>query len=85
MNQHNTVSGSKYGGSAATYETSSRQSRYSSSRAEERVTSTTNGGVNQSAISSISSYSITGGVAATGKPVLRKTCKGVTIERKFKQ
>lgn len=60
------------------------EDRYSSSRAEERITSaTSNGGVSSIKTSSVSSYSITDGVKATGKPVLRRTCKGVTIERKL--
>lgn len=88
----NAVSSSNYGSSTAAYESSvtgvtGRQSRYSSSRAEERITAASNGAadLNQSINSrSYSAYSsITGGATAVGKPVIKRTCKGVTIERKL--
>lgn len=60
------------------------EDRYSSLLGEERITSSaSNGGLDAIKTSSIRSYSSTDGVAAIGKPKIKRTCKGVTIERKF--
>lgn len=68
-----------------TYESSygtTRQSRYSSSRTEERIASNGNLDAVTSSKSATSYFAITG-EDGVGKPVIRKTCKGVTIERKY--
>lgn len=62
----------------------SRQSRYSSSTTEQKVTS--DDGVTSSKTTgngaSSDAFTITGAISF-GKPVFKKTAKGVTIERKF--
>lgn len=80
-----TVSGGSkadVGGSA--YESSygtTRHSRYSTSQTEERVAS--NGNLNAvSSTTSATSYFAITGEDGVGKPVIKKTCKGVNIERK---
>lgn len=81
------MGGSKYdsaGGSA--YEANSygstRQSqRYSSSRTEERISS--NGNINAvTSSTSATSFFAIADQEGLGKPTIKKTCKGVTIERK---
>ncbi len=72
-----TVSSRNYG--EDNYESSygaSRKSRYSSSRNEEKLTSAN--GASESA----SAFTISTGVIAFGKPVFKKTAKGINIERK---
>lgn len=83
---NHTVSGSnKYDVGGAAYEASSygatRHSRYSSSRTEERISSNGNLNAVTSSTSATSYFAITG-EEGVGKPVIKKTCKGVTIERK---
>lgn len=85
-----TVSSGKYdvGGSGSAYESSygaTRHSRYSSSRTEERIAS--NGNLDAAAAAVTSTKSATSYFAITGedgvgKPIIKKTFKGVTIERK---
>lgn len=74
---------SDVGGSAV--ETSSygttRHSRYSSSRTEEQISSNGNLNAVTSSTSATSYFAITG-EDGVGKPIIKKTCKGVTIERK---
>lgn len=74
----NDVGGSAYESSYGT----TRQSRFSTSRTEERVSS--NGNINAvtSSTNTTSYFAITG-EEGVGKPVIKKTCKGVTIERKY--
>lgn len=86
--KNSSVSGSdNYDGGS--YETgsygTSRQSRYSSSTTEQKITS--DDGVTSSKTTgngaSSDAFTITGAISF-GKPVFKKTAKGITIERKFK-
>lgn len=85
--------GSKYD-TGSTYESSTtRQNRYTSSstRGEEQVTSSSTrsaaaaigGGTTSSLTSTSASYFSIVGRDGIGKPVIKKTCKGVDIERKY--
>lgn len=85
LNTIPTASGKNYG--EDNYESSSygssRKSRYSSSKNEEKLTSSN---ASTNAVSehvSASAFTITSGVIGYGKPIFKKTAKGINIERKL--
>lgn len=87
------MSSSKYD-TGSTYESSTtRQNRYTSSstRGEEQITSSESrsaaaaidAGTTSSLTSTSASYFSIVGRDGIGKPIIKKTCKGVNIERKY--